>query len=401
MILSLKREVGLLQQGWDLIVGVDEAGRGPLAGPVCCGAFSFLCPASLELEEYPWNILTDSKQMTEQDRENVFDRLLELARGIRFGHSMEHLETQHKAVDETSDGTMKDIQHTAPSLAVAESTADHLGTTDDPESDSSKVVLDETQTDLYERETTMPSSLSTESTIAKVISLETQEVLSNSLEFIPCSPIIFALCKAEPPEIDILNILNATLVSMSRAVYNLIARLPNGCAERLRVRVLVDGNRIPPNLNYTTLPKENELGLTSEIWDLVCQRVQSITVETIIKGDSTILSIAAASVIAKVCRDRLLRVLSDSFPQYELAVHKGYPTLVHKRIVAEIGPSSIHRLSFEPCYSLLKSKKFSVPEGRDFDIVVKIKEAAKSTSKRRSSNASDASQPRLKLIRRK
>lgn len=115
---------------------------------------------------------------------------------------------------------------------------------------------------------------------------------------------------ASPEEIDTVNILNATFLAMQRAVKQL-SLIPDV--------VLVDGNRDP-----------------------------SLTLETrcIIGGDGKSASIAAASILAKVSRDRLMRELALQYPQYGLDVHKGYPTQAHRNAVLQWGPSPIHRKSF-------------------------------------------------------
>jgi len=112
-------------------------------------------------------------------------------------------------------------------------------------------------------------------------------------------------------EIDKINILEATLKAMSQAVYSLKPR-PD--------YVLVDGN-CKPNL------------------DIDCS--------SIIKGDSLSLSIAAASVIAKVTRDRLMQNYHQIYPQYGFDKHKGYPTPQHKKAIERFGPCEIHRHSFK------------------------------------------------------
>lgn len=117
---------------------------------------------------------------------------------------------------------------------------------------------------------------------------------------------------AEPEEIDRVNILGATLIAMRRAVLAL-AELPD--------MALIDGNKQP---------------------DLPCEA------QTIIKGDSRSLSIAAASIVAKVTRDRLMMEADARYPGYGLAGHKGYPTKAHIEAVQRIGATPIHRRSFKP-----------------------------------------------------
>ncbi|MBW4519578.1 MAG: ribonuclease HII [Scytolyngbya sp. HA4215-MV1] len=119
---------------------------------------------------------------------------------------------------------------------------------------------------------------------------------------------------ASAQEIDRLNILQASLLAMKRAILKLRV-LPELC--------LIDGNRQIPTL--------------------------SITQETVIKGDQKVLAIAAASIIAKVWRDALITRLSPDYAIYDLAVNKGYGTVKHRQALQTYGPSVLHRLSFSPC----------------------------------------------------
>lgn len=121
---------------------------------------------------------------------------------------------------------------------------------------------------------------------------------------------------AEADRIDRDNILAATLWAMAEAVAQL------GTVSL----ALVDGNRAPK---------------------LSCK------VTTIVSGDARCLSIAAASVIAKVTRDRIMRVHDKAFPHYGFARHKGYGTAIHAAALAQHGPCSIHRKSFAPIAALL------------------------------------------------
>ena len=118
-------------------------------------------------------------------------------------------------------------------------------------------------------------------------------------------------------EIDAINILQATYLAMKRAVLNLKTQ---------PTYALVDGNRAPP---------------------LPCK------VQTIIKGDSLSLSIAAASIIAKVTRDRMMIEMDTQFPGYGFALHKGYGTAKHAAALAQLGPCAEHRKSFKPITILL------------------------------------------------
>ena len=127
----------------------------------------------------------------------------------------------------------------------------------------------------------------------------------------------WSLGRAEPAEIDDLNILHATMLAMQRAIKSLKIR-PHF--------VLVDGNRIP---------------------DL------DIPTQAIVKGDSLVPEISAASILAKVARDAEMLALDKQFPQYAFAQHKGYPTKLHLEKLAEFGVLPQHRRSFAPVRKLM------------------------------------------------
>lgn len=193
-----------LPLSWDttgLVAGVDEAGRGPLAGPVVAAAV-------ILDDENPIVGLADSKQLSEKARERLFD----------------------------------EIRAKALCCAIAEASVD---------------------------------------------------------------------------EIDNLNILQATMLAMRRAVESL----------RLKpAKVLVDGNRLP---------------------------VLKVAAEAIVQGDAKVQAISAASILAKVHRDRLCLRLHELHPQYGFADHKGYPTPEHLAALQVHGACSVHRKSFAPVRAVL------------------------------------------------
>lgn len=114
-----------------------------------------------------------------------------------------------------------------------------------------------------------------------------------------------------PAEIDEKNILWATMAGMKRAVEKL---------EFVPAFVLVDGNRTPPDLLIPAAPQ--------------------------VKGDAVSASIAAASILAKVSRDRYMKELDAQYPQYKLAQHKGYPTKLHYELIEKYGIQPFYRRSF-------------------------------------------------------
>ena len=185
------------EEGYPLLCGVDEAGRGPLAGPVFAAAV-ILDP------DLPIEGLNDSKKLSEKKREELFDGIRERA-------------------------------------------------------------------------------------------------------------LAYAVASASVEEIERCNILQATYLAMIRAV-------EAACRQRTPSLVLVDGNRLPPQL---TPP---------------CR--------CLVKGDALSASVAAASILAKVSRDRLMLELDRQYPEYAFAQHKGYGTALHYERLAQYGPSPVHRLSF-------------------------------------------------------
>ena len=187
-------ENAIIEEGFLSVCGVDEAGRGPLSGPVCAAAV--ILPQGLVLDG-----LNDSKKLTEKKREILFEQIKEAA-------------------------------------------------------------------------------------VAYHVSFATVQ------------------------EIDSLNILNATMLAMKRAVEGL--SVPADYA-------LIDGNRLP------TL---------------------SIPARFLIKGDALSCSVAAASILAKVTRDRLCLEHDSAYPMYGFAKHKGYPTKEHMEAVRTYGPCPLHRKTF-------------------------------------------------------
>ena len=190
----LEFEEAAKARGYQHVCGVDEAGRGPLAGPVCAAAV--ILPENTIIEG-----VNDSKKLSEKKREALFDV----------------------------------IRNTAVAYCVA---------------------------------------------------------------------------YASVEEIEEMNILNATMLAMKRAVEGL--EVPADYA-------MIDGNRLP---------------------DL------TIDAEYIIKGDARSMSIASASILAKVSRDRLMYEYAKEYPQYAFDKHKGYGTKVHKAALLEYGPCPNHRMSF-------------------------------------------------------
>lgn len=191
---SYEIENSIYDMGYNAVCGCDEAGRGPLCGPVVAAAV--ILPRDLVIEG-----LDDSKKLTEKKRERLFDTIKEKA-------------------------------------------------------------------------------------------------------------VAYCIAEATPEEIDDINILNASMLAMCRAVEGL--GVPADFA-------LIDGN---------------------------CSRGFTVPTQTVVKGDSKSMSIAAASILAKVTRDRGCIELDRQYPMYGIAKHKGYPTKDHMDAVRAYGPAPIYRKSF-------------------------------------------------------
>lgn len=127
----------------------------------------------------------------------------------------------------------------------------------------------------------------------------------------------YCIARASVQEIDELNILHATMLAMKRAVEGLNAPVDH---------VMVDGNRCP---------------------DI------EISCEAIVKGDSKVEAISAASILAKVTRDRDMLALDKQWPEYGFAKHKGYPTALHMEKLKAHGATEHHRTSFKPVKDVL------------------------------------------------
>jgi len=149
---------------------------------------------------------------------------------------------------------------------------------------------------------------------SKVLSAKRREALFDEIR---AKALCLCIAEASPAEIDALNILQATMLAMRRAVEGL----------RLRpIKVLVDGNRLP---------------------------VLMIPAEAIVKGDAKVRAISAASILAKVTRDRQCLAMHEIYPAYGFATHKGYPTAEHMAALRAHGASPWHRRTFAPVRDVL------------------------------------------------
>jgi len=151
---------------------------------------------------------------------------------------------------------------------------------------------------------------------SKKLPASRREMLAEEIIARACA---YGIGRASVAEIDRINILQASLLAMRRAVAALAIRPEY---------VVVDGNRCPD-------------------WDLPSRGI--------IKGDSRVAAISAASILAKVARDRDMRALDEAWPGYGFGSHKGYGTRRHLSALARLGPCPAHRLSFKPVAACLKN----------------------------------------------
>jgi ribonuclease HII len=163
---------------------------------------------------------------------------------------------------------------------------------------------------------------------SKQLSEKTREKLR---PFIESESICFAVTHIHPKEIDEINILNASMKAMQESILKL-----NTTPEF----IIVDGNR-SLNAKLGLATNSGKQFSTTEI-----ELLQSIPNQSIIKGDSKYLSIAAASVLAKTYRDEYMNRIHEEFPMYNWKQNKGYPTKEHREAIRKYGTTKYHRMSF-------------------------------------------------------
>lgn len=151
---------------------------------------------------------------------------------------------------------------------------------------------------------------------SKQLTAEKRDQLYEALTTHP--EVVYAIGLVDAAEIDRVNILQATFLAMKQAIFALPIA-PD--------YLLIDGNQLPK---------------------------LSIPALALVEGDARSISIAAASILAKVTRDRMLEQLDRQYPLYGFKKHKGYATLEHRQAIERHGPCDIHRKSFEPIKSLLE-----------------------------------------------
>jgi ribonuclease HII len=152
---------------------------------------------------------------------------------------------------------------------------------------------------------------------SKILSVARRERL---FELIRRDALACSIAWADAEEIDRLNILQATMLAMRRAILGLAYR---------PALVEIDGNRLPELAFGNYLPRAR----------------------AVIGGDRTVAAISAASILAKVCRDRMMLKMDALYPGYGFARHKGYGTAEHRDCIDRLGPCTLHRRSFDPLRS--------------------------------------------------
>jgi len=155
-------------------------------------------------------------------------------------------------------------------------------------------------------------------TDSKKLSEKNRRILYDEIKL---KAIEYSYASASVEEIDKINILQASLLAMKRA-FDLLGTKPDF--------VYIDG--------------------------MYCPDVKSLSMEAIVRGDSLIQAISAASVIAKVERDKHMILLDQEYPEYNLKKHKGYPTKEHIKLVSQYGINEIYRRSFKPIKKLIDEK---------------------------------------------
>ncbi|MBP5693116.1 MAG: ribonuclease HII [Bacteroidales bacterium] len=136
----------------------------------------------------------------------------------------------------------------------------------------------------------------------------------------------YGIAIVEAEEIDKINILNASILAMHKAIAEVEEKMKKLNKKILLQHIISDGNKFHP---YTSkIQKKN------------------IPYHTIVKGDATYISIAAASILAKTERDHIMDSLSEIYPQYGWKKNKAYPTKDHRDAIAKYGPTPYHRMSF-------------------------------------------------------
>lgn len=156
----------------------------------------------------------------------------------------------------------------------------------------------------------------------------------------------WAVVMVDAEEIDRINILNASIIGMHRALDALSIRPQH---------ILVDGNRFKPYTSPSNIVQHvNNVNIDNTDITYITDNIDNDTIPdgiiiphtTVVKGDATYMSIAAASVLAKTHRDELMKKLAAEYPGYDWEINKGYPTKAHRQAIARLGATPLHRHTF-------------------------------------------------------
>jgi ribonuclease HII len=312
-----------------LVCGIDEAGRGPLAGPVVAAACIMLPPAAPATNlEAPVNGVNDSKTVDEEDREQIFDELMK-SQSLCFGVSV----VDHRVIDRINvlQATMLAMTR---AFAAAKEEANRRITTKSKASEVKDVHT------VYIDGPLCPFRLAA-ATTGEVDPDEQDEVKADASQ--PLGPPDFGAEKVE-----LLNSL-----------------IDGGFASILAENQSLSSSSSSPKKKAlpkmtTSSQKKQDLALTTSL-SMYSRGLQSrlgkiTSLIPVIKGDSKVFCIAAASIIAKVTRDRIMRKAEDLWPGYGFAEHKGYGTASHMAAIRGKGASPIHRLTFAPMKNMYPEK---------------------------------------------
>jgi len=237
---NFELEEKLLSEGWDFVIGVDEAGRGPLAGPVVAAAV-----AVRKLQVTNYKLQTNQKNQILNNQINPGGKISD---------------------EDKMWGMIKD----------------------------SKKLSEKRREEVF--------------------------------EFIKENFYVgVGICNHET--IDRVNVLEATFLAMKKAVGDLKSQLPD---QKGKIIILVDGDKVIPNFSGEQ--------------------------KSIVSGDKLVKSISAASIIAKVTRDRIMNDFDKKYPAYQFAKHKGYGTKIHINALKEHGPCEIHRRTFAPVRNAINDR---------------------------------------------
>ena len=307
-----------------LVCGIDEAGRGPLAGPVVAAACIVLQPSTPDTTfEPPVDGVNDSKTVGEEDRERIFEELMK-SQSLCFGVSV----VDHRVIDRINvlQATMLAMTR---AFAAAREEASRKSAT------KSKALEVKDVHTVYIDGPLCPFRL-----VAATNGDEDPDAREES-------PVDASSSSAEPPlgPPDF----GAEVVELPQA------QIDGGFASILAENqsVLLSSSSPPkkkPSQKTSQKSKEPVSSTSLSMYGRGLQmRLGKITsLVPVVKGDSKVFCIAAASIVAKVTRDRIMRKAEDLWPGYGFAEHKGYGTASHMAAIRAKGASPIHRLTFAP-----------------------------------------------------